>query len=347
MNEIIQKYYTSCTQCPRKCKADRTNLSGGKTGFCREPAALRIAFAGLHFGEEPLVTVFGGSGTIFFTGCTLRCAFCQNYQISQDGFGREVSVEEFAQICLKLQEAGAENINLVTPSHNIPLIAEGIRLAKKSGVTVPFCWNSSAYESVEMLELLRGLVTIWLPDLKTLSPSLSKNLFAAEDYPEVAAAAINWMIKNNPMKIEEIPEPPNAKPVEWAEPGEPRDKMHQGVIIRHLFLPGRFEETAEVLQWLKENADGKACISLMNQYTPVNFSEEKEKLAHRQKSLGAIENRLVSVQEDEDLQDLIEAYDFDYLFYQELTDDTSLLPDFTRNQPFSNKLAKPVWHCSN
>lgn len=344
MNEIIQKYYTSCTQCPRKCKADRTNLSGGKTGFCREPAALRIAFAGLHFGEEPLVTVFGGSGTIFFTGCTLRCAFCQNYQISQNGYGREVSLEEFAQICLKLQEAGAENINLVTPSHNIPLIAEGIRLAKSYGVTVPFCWNSSAYESVEMLELLRGLVTIWLPDLKTLSSVLSKKLFAAQDYPEVAARAIRWMVENNPMKIEEIPEPPDAKPVEWAEPGEARDKMLQGVIIRHLFLPGRFEETADVLAWLKENADGKACISLMNQYTPVNFSEDKKELEARKQSLSTIENRLVTSQEDQDLQDLIEAYDFDYLFYQELTDDTSWLPDFTRKQPFSNKLAKPIWN---
>ncbi len=344
MNEIIQKYYRNCTQCPRKCKADRTALSGAGMGFCREPAELRIAFAGLHFGEEPLVTVFGGSGTIFFTGCTLRCAFCQNYQISQNGYGREVSLEEFAQICLKLQEAGAENINLVTPSHNIPLIAEGIRLAKSYGVTVPFCWNSSAYESVEMLELLRGLVTIWLPDLKTLSSVLSKKLFAAQDYPDVAARAIRWMIENNPMQIDEIPEPPDAKPVEWAEPGETRDKMLQGVIIRHLFLPGRFEETADVLAWLKENADGKACISLMNQYTPVNFSEDKKELEARKQSLSTIENRLVTVQEDQDLQDLIEAYDFDYLFYQELTDDTSWLPDFTRKQPFSNKLAKPIWH---
>ncbi len=316
-------FYLSCNQCPRSCKINRTLT----TGFCKERASLKIAFAGLHFGEEPLITVKGGSGTIFFTGCTLRCAFCQNYQISQDGLGKEVTSEEFALICLKLQNAGAENINLVTGSHNIPLIAEGIKIAQSFGVTVPFCWNSSAYESVEMLELLKGLVTIWLPDLKTLSSDLSEKLFAAKDYPQVASKAIKWMIKNNPVKIV-------------------KEKMYSGVIIRHLFMPGRFEETVDVLSWLKENADGKACISLMNQYTPVPFKEEKNQLEKRKEALSVIENRLVTQQEDSDIQDLIEAFGFEYLFYQELSDDTSWLPDFNREQPFSNKLAKPIWHCN-
>ncbi len=333
--------YEKCQACPRQCGVNREE---GQLGFCKEPADLRIAFAGLHFGEEPLVTVFGGSGTIFFTGCTLRCAFCQNYQISQDGLGRAVSEEEFVQICLKLQDKGAENINLVTGSHHIPKIAQFIRAAKDAGVSIPFCWNSSAYESVEMLELLKGLVTIWLPDLKTLSSPLSEKLFAAPDYPEVAKKAIKWMIENNPLQIQSIPEPKNAKPVEWAEPGQNRDKMTSGVIIRHLFLPGKFEETADVLSWLKENADGKACISLMNQYTPVPFAEEEKVLEKRKKALSVIEDRLVNEQEFEDIQDLLEAFDFDYLFYQELTDDTSWLPDFNRPQPFSNKLACPVWH---
>ncbi len=333
--------YEKCQACPRQCGVNREE---GQLGFCKEPADLRIAFAGLHFGEEPLVTVFGGSGTIFFTGCTLRCVFCQNYQISQDGLGRAVSEKEFVDICLKLQAKGAENINLVTGSHHIPKIAQFIRAAKDAGVSIPFCWNSSAYESVEMLELLKGLVTIWLPDLKTLSSPLSEKLFAAPDYPEVAKKAIKWMIDNNPLQIQSIPEPKNAKPVEWAEPGQNRDKMTSGVIIRHLFLPGKFEETADVLSWLKENADGKACISLMNQYTPVPFAEEEKVLEKRKKALSVIEDRLVNDQEFEDIQDLLEAFDFDYLFYQELTDDTSWLPDFNRPQPFSNKLACPVWH---
>ena len=195
-----------------------------------------------------------------------------------------------------------------------------------------------------MLELLKGLVTIWLPDLKTLSFPLSEKLFAAPDYPEVAKKAIQWMIKNNTLQIQSIPEPENAKPVEWAESGQNRDKLTSGVIIRHLFLPGKFEETTDVLSWLKDNADGKACISLMNQYTPVPFAEEGKSLEKRKKALSVIEDRLVNEQEFEDIQDLLEAFDFDYLFYQELTDDTSWLPDFNRPQPFSNKLACPVWH---
>ena len=344
-----EDFYRECRQCPRKCGINRAvpePVEGG-AGFCRESADLRIAFAGLHFGEEPLVTVFGGSGTIFFTGCTLRCAFCQNYQISQDGLGRTVDSAEFTDICLKLQAAGAENINLVTGSHHIPKIAEFLRDARNNGVTIPFCWNSSGYETVEMLELLKGLVTIWLPDLKTLDKTLARNLFAAPDYPDAATAAIRWMIENNPLEIVSIPEPPDAKPAEWAEKGQPRDKIMSGVIVRHLFMPGKFEQTAGVLEWLKQNADGRAIISLMNQYTPVPFKEDAEQIAARKKALTNLENRLVTPQEDADIQDLIEAYDFEYLFYQELTDDTSWLPDFTRKQPFSNKLAQPVWHCNH
>ncbi len=340
---MCKDFYSSCKQCPRNCGASRNS---GKTGFCRENAEVRVAVACLHFGEEPLVTVHGGSGTIFITGCTLRCAFCQNYQISQNGMGKAVSCEEFTQICLKLQEAGAENINIVTGSHSIPKLAEYIQAAQKAGCTIPFCWNSSAFENVEMLELLKPFVKIWLPDLKTLDSKLSKNLFDAEQYPEAAKAAISWMIKNNPMDISEVPAANNytdSNGEQWKK-GEIKEKMNQGVIIRHLFMPGKFMETAHVLEWLKENADGKACISLMNQYTPVPFDEDSEKLSKRKAALSVIENRLVNKDEDSDLQDLLEAYDFDYLFYQELTDDTSWLPDFTRRQPFSNKLATPIWH---
>lgn len=327
-------FYNSCTQCPRNCKANRI-INNGKTGFCKESIEVRIASAGLHFGEEPLITVHGGSGTIFFTGCTLHCAFCQNYQIAHQGMGKAVSKDEFVKICLKLQEIGAENINLVTGSHIIPQLAEYLKAARDAGVTIPYCWNSSAYEKVEMLELLNGLVTVWLPDLKTLSAPLASKLFGAENYPEAATKAISWMIKNNPLKIEEV-----------QKDGITKDKMLSGVIIRHLFLPGRFAETADTLEWLKTNADGKACISLMSQYTPVPFKGTETEMKKRRESLSAIENRLVSKTEDQDLQDLIEAYDFDYLFYQELSTDTDWLPDFNRTQPFSNKLAKPVWHWS-
>ncbi|MGP1459165.1 MAG: radical SAM protein [Treponema sp.] len=343
MSSFLDGAYSSCAQCPRTCGADR---SGGRTGFCRETQEIKIALACLHFGEEPLVTVHGGSGTIFFTGCTLRCAFCQNYQISQQGMGRAVTQNEFTEICLRLQNAGAENINLVTGSHVIPLLAQFIDAAQKAGCTLPFCWNSSAYERTETLELLKPFVKIWLPDLKTLNSALAKQLFAAENYPAAAADAIQWMIRNFPLETRRVPAPYAYRDGEnrLIPVGTVKEKITQGVIVRHLFLPGRFEETADALVWLKENADSKACISLMSQYTPVPFAEDEKRLQKRKNALQAIENRLVNRTEDGDLRDLIEAFDFDLLFYQELSDDTSWLPDFSRPQPFSNKLATPIWH---
>ncbi|MBQ5384018.1 MAG: radical SAM protein [Treponema sp.] len=322
--------YSSCCQCPRKCGANR---SENHAGVCGESQALRIASAGLHFGEEPLITVFGGSGTVFFTGCTLRCSFCQNYQISQQGMGKSVDSEEFVKICLELEKNGAENINLVTGSHHIPVIAEYLTAAKDAGLKIPVAWNSSAYESVESLELLKGLVDIWLPDLKTLNPVMSGGLFGAKDYPSVAEKSIRWMIENFPMNI-----------IEAEKNGETKEKMLRGVIIRHLFLPGRMDDTVSVLEWLKKNADGRAILSLMSQYTPVPFTGDSDGGLARKKSLEAFQNRLVSAEEDADLRDFIDAYGFDYVFYQDLSDDTSWLPDFNRTQPFSNALAKPLWH---
>ena len=322
--------YASCEQCPRACHADRRD---GARGFCAESVDLRIALACLHFGEEPLITVHGGSGTIFLTGCNLRCAFCQNYQISQRGMGRAVSADEFADICLRLQDAGAENVNIVTGSHHVPALADGLARARSRGLSLPVCWNSSGYDSPQMLALLDGLVQIFLPDLKTLSSALSSDVCAASDYGARAREAIAWMIRRNPLRIADV-----------TKDGVTKEKLLQGVIVRHLFLPGRFAETAEVLDWLKRNADGRAVISLMSQYTPVPFRTDAQDEAARHAALRAIENRMVSAQEDADLRDLIAAYDFSYLFYQDLSDDSSWLPDFSRPQPFSNALAKPIWH---
>lgn len=318
-----------CALCPRACGTDRA----ARAGFCGETDELRVAVACLHFGEEPLLTVHGGSGTVFLAGCNLRCAFCQNYQISQKGMGRAVSKSEFADICLRLEDAGAENINIVTGSHHVAAVAEGLREAKRRGLSVPVCWNSSGYDSVESLALLDGLVSIYLPDLKTLSSPLAERLCAADDYPAVAKTAISWMISAHPLSI-----------VETEKEGARKEKIMGGVIVRHLFLPGRFPETADVLGWLKENADGKAVVSLMSQYTPVPFKEGGEERLRRERALSAMENRLVSERDDRDLRDLVEAYRFGYLFYQDLCADTEWLPDFEREQPFSCALAKPVWH---
>lgn len=314
-----------CQDCPRMCGVDRSSAAG----FCGEGGSLRVATACLHFGEEPLLTVEGGSGTVFVTGCNLRCAFCQNYQISQDGMGRAVSSREFADICLRLQDAGAENVNVVTGSHHARRIAEGLEIARRDGLSLPVCWNSSGYDSVGSLEMLDGLVSIWLPDLKTLSSGLSGSLCSAADYPEVAKAAIEYMISKSPLEIVEK---------------NGREKILSGVIVRHLFLPGKFEETAEVLSWLKERVDGRAVVSLMSQYTPVPFDEDERTLEARRRRLSAIEDRPVSREEDGDLRDLIEAFGFEWLFYQDLCRDTEWLPDFRGVQPFPNKLARPVWH---
>jgi len=184
--------YKHCLLCPKRCGVDR---EAGQRGFCGETKALRIAFAGIHRGEEPPVTGKGGSGTVFVSGCNLGCAFCQNYQISQRengsrALGRVVDTGEFAEICLVLQNKGAGNINIVTGSHAAPALALGIEEAVKQGLYIPVLWNSSGYDGAQTLEILKDHVDVYLPDLKTLDPGIALNFFNAPDYPEHAAAAI-------------------------------------------------------------------------------------------------------------------------------------------------------------
>lgn len=322
-----------CTVCPRHCGVDRAL---GERGYCGEADEVRIAFAGLHFGEEPPITAGAGSGTVFFTGCNLRCSFCQNYQVSQCGMGRAVSCEEFVRICLALQAKGAANINLVTASHIAPRLAAYLAASRAAGVTLPYCWNSSAYECTETLECLKGLVAVWLPDLKTLSPAISARLFAAPDYGKAATRAIEWMIANNPLRFEDGGENANSR-------------LLSGVIVRHLFLPGCFAQTADVLDWLHNHADGRAIISLMTQYTPI--AREGAPACGTLDAANAnidMEDRFVNMQEITDLREIAEAYNFERLYYQDLTEedirDTSWLPDFNNVHTFPHKLSVPVWH---
>jgi len=286
---------------------------------------LRVSWAGLHFGEEPPVTGKGGSGTIFVTGCNLRCKFCQNWQISQDGMGLAVTEAGFAKICLELQRVGAENINVVTGSHAIPAIAGGLRHARTLGLTIPILWNSSAYEKPEALALLDGLVSVWLPDLKTLNPELAANAFRAGDYPKAAKKALRFMAGRAPLEME--------------APSEdlPAGKIKSGLIVRHLVLPNRLADTELVLEWFAERLAGKALLSLMTQYTPVKKSPYATEI-------DAFPNRLMNHAEADRLQVLLERYGIADGFYQELVEDESWLPDFTRSQPFSSSLAKPIWH---
>ena len=322
--------YTSCTLCPRCCSVNRT---AGQTGFCKETADLKIASACLHFGEEPPLTGKGGSGTIFISGCNLGCGFCQNYQISREGMGKIVDCKEFCRICSALEQAGAENINIVTGSHAIPAIASFLTQAKKEGLGIPVCWNSSAYESVDAVDMLAPVTDIWLPDLKAFGSAMSETLLGAGDYARTAKKAIRHMIELAPLRFE----PVKTRSPQFAENTESAEKMVSGVIVRHLVMPGCLDNTVKVLDWLKEHADGKACISLMSQYTPVVKNGTQQNFP----------DRFINRDEFEYIKQLIHDYDFDYLFYQELENDDSWLPDFSRVQPFSNSLATPVWHWKN
>lgn len=322
--------YTSCTLCPRCCSVNRT---AGQTGFCKETADLKIASACLHFGEEPPLTGRGGSGTIFISGCNLGCGFCQNYQISREGMGKIVDCEEFCRICSALEQAGAENINIVTGSHAIPAIASFLTQAKKEGLGIPVCWNSSAYESVDAIDMLAPVTDIWLPDLKAFGSAASEALLGTGDYARTAKKAIRHMIELAPLRFE----PVKTRSPQSAENTESAEKMVSGVIVRHLIMPGCLDNTVKVLDWLKEHADGKACISLMSQYTPVAQNGSPRNFP----------DRFINRDEFEYIKQLIHDYDFDYLFYQELENDDSWLPDFNRVQPFSNSLATPVWHWKN
>lgn len=323
IKDFCCKEYEVCRVCPKKCGVNR-NI--GEKGFCGETAELRIAWAGLHFGEEPPVTGKGGSGTIFITGCNLRCAFCQNFQISQQGMGTSLSCDEFLSLCLRLQAAGAENINIVTGSHAVPALKKGLEQAKKTGLHIPVVWNTSGYETVESILSLQTAVDGWLPDIKTLDSALAEKLFAAVDYPVIAQRAIEAMAALSPLSF-----------VQAESEAYPFGKLVSGVIVRHLALPGKIRQTAAVLQWFAKKLKDSALLSLMTQYTPVSANP-------RTAYIKTFENRLLNSGEDNRLRHLLEYFAIDDGFYQELVSETDWLPDFMRVNTFSSALSKPLWH---
>ena len=309
--------YKNCLLCPRRCGVDR---NAGQLGFCGETSDLRIGFAGIHRGEEPPLAGAGGSGTIFVSGCNLGCVYCQNFQISQKGLGCTISAEEFVRICLSLQEKGALNINIVTGSHAAPALAQGIELARKLGLSIPVLWNSSGYDGLEILEILKNVVDVYLPDLKTLDPDIAARFFKAPDYPEHANAAILRMIEDKTLAFNQ----------------DQYRTMARGVMIRHLVIPGYLEQTRQVLYWFAENCRSKALFSLMTQYTPVKVPGVDTKIHGRFLSEGEYEAVLLMLNE----------FGIDDGFCQELVTGSDWLPDFTKLNPFSSELSVPVWHYS-
>lgn len=236
-----------CTRCPRQCGVDR---SSGKLGFCGVPEKPVVARAAAHFGEEPCISGERGSGAVFFSGCTLRCVFCQNYELSRGRQGKEISVHRLREIFLELRDQGVHNINLVTADHYVHAVREAL---DGLDLGIPVVWNCSGYESMDALKSLEGLVQIYLPDLKYLDRTLAKQYSAAPDYPEVAAAAIQEMVRQTgPFVLDE------------------NGMLQKGVLIRHLILPEQGENSKRVIDWVSETfRPDEVLFSLMSQYTPM------------------------------------------------------------------------------
>lgn len=257
MNDFLSSYL-SCTLCPRRC---RVNRLFGEKGRCRVTADVFLSRAALHFWEEPCISGDCGSGTVFFSGCNLGCVFCQNHDIAKATIGKKVSIERLSEIFLELQDKGAANINLVTPTHYIPSITCALSQAKKNGLTIPIVYNTGGYESVETLKQLDGLVDIYLPDFKYIDPALSRKYSFAPDYPEVAKAALAEMFRQvgTPVFFESSGNDDDTPPL-----------MKKGIIVRHLALPGCEADSRAVLDYLYQTYGDDIFISIMNQYTPLS-----------------------------------------------------------------------------
>ena len=241
---------SNCNLCPRQCGADREN---GKSGICGVSGKNMLAArAALHFWEEPCISGEKGSGTVFFSGCPLRCVYCQNYQIASTEVGMEISEERLKDIFLELQEKGAHNINLVTPTHYTPEIIRAIGKAKEQGLRLPIVYNCSGYEKVETLKTLKGIVDIYLTDFKYMENEAAVRYSKAPDYPEIARAALKEMMdQTGEAKFDE------------------NGIMQSGVIVRHLLLPGHVRNARAVVKYVYETYGNQLYLSLMNQYTPL------------------------------------------------------------------------------
>lgn len=251
-----------CNICPRHCNADRLN---GEKGICNVwGMGIYVSRAALHMWEEPCISGENGSGTIFFAGCNLRCVYCQNRDISRGISGKKITVKRLAQICIELQEKGADNINLVTPTHYVPEIKEALLYAKDMGLNIPIVYNSSGYESAETLKLLEGIVDIYLVDFKYIMEETAMRYSKAKDYPEVAKAAIAEMTDM-------------AGKCEFNEKGI----MEKGVIVRHLLLPGHVAEGKRIIKYLYDTYKNNIYISLMNQYTPPDHMSDYPEISRK------------------------------------------------------------------
>ena len=288
-----------CTLCPRECKANRIE---GKVGFCGVAGeGIYLARAALHMWEEPCISGEDGSGTVFFSGCPLRCVYCQNHNIANAKAGKEVTKERLSEIFLELQEKGANNINLVTPTHYTPEIVWAVKKARKNGLNLPIVYNCSGYEKVETLKRLDGIVDIYLTDFKYMDKEAAKRYSNAPDYPAVAKAALEEMVRQTGEAV-------------FTDEGI----MQRGLIVRHLLLPGYMENAKAVVQYVYETYGNDVFLSLMNQYTPLPQVENYPEI-----------NRRVTEEEYEELVDFAIEIGVENGFIQEgETAEESFIPEF-------------------
>ncbi len=292
------KNLEECRLCPYKCKVNRLE---GKKGKCKASDKAKISLVSLHNFEEPCISGTKGSGTIFFSNCNFNCVFCQNYKISQEGMGEEVSIEFLANSMLNLQDKGAHNINLVTPVMYVYHIIEAIKIAKNNGLNIPIIYNSNGYENIETLKLLKGYIDVYLPDFKYSDNKLGKKYSNVDNYFEETTEAIKEM---------------------YSQVGAPKLNadgiIEKGLIIRHLVLPNAMENTKNVLKWIKDNIDNSVYISIMAQYFPT----------YKSKEIGEI-NRKINIKEYEEIENYVYEIGIENGYMQDLGEhEEEYVPEF-------------------
>ncbi|HPU98876.1 MAG TPA: radical SAM protein, partial [Candidatus Hydrogenedentes bacterium] len=304
----VDRLAMPCRLCGRQCRADR----GQGEGYCRSPelarGSIRWAAAVPHHGEEPMLVGSGGSGTIFFSGCSLLCGYCQNWQISHERDGQDTDPEVLAEVMLRLQRQGAENLNLVTPTHWMPGILRALRRSFEKGLNLPLVYNTNGYDSVELIQLLDGIVDIWLPDFKHWDPESSRYCARAANYPEVARQAIRIMWRQSgPLVVE-------------------KGRAVRGMIIRHLVLPEYLSGSYDFLLWLADEGMQSCCLSLMSQYAPHYRAVGDPKLG-----------RPITEKEYYDVVDFAEKLGFEHVLVQEMSSSSHYVPDFRKEKPFDDR----------
>jgi len=302
----VRRLVSPCRACGHACGADRT---GSGVGVCEagvgEGDRVRWQAAVPHFGEEPMLVGRGGSGTVFFSYCCLRCVFCQNWQISHCGEGRNGHYLELAEVFLELERQGVENINLVTPTQYILPILAALEVACARGMSLPIVYNTNGYDAVELVRLLDGVVDVWLPDLKYMSPAYAERYSHAAKYPEVACAAVRAMyVQAGPLRSE-------------------NGVALSGVIIRHLVLPEDIAGSFDFLLWLRDEKMTEVTLSIMSQYSPQYHAVRYPEI-----------DRAVIRKEYDDVVAFAEKLGFEHLLIQEMDSRNAFLPDFEREQPF-------------